>query len=299
MSEISGALPRSRSESQEVQFASEQAWLGKMLNKWIEKGHVTPIILSPHCDDAEASMGGEMYILNRATRGKLIHIVVFSAGLDDVKSPYIDHLLQRNGDQGLTTARQLYAERKNEVLAADQLLGIAKEQISFLDFPDLPFREAQQPSILYRALKKRSFTLPYTSRDDRKVLHRLQEIFRKLQQSYENPIFFAPIGGFRRHKDHQIVRQAVEEVFPEERTLYYDEYPYNLFHSPNRWVLKKCQASLAIIDGYQHRRYQALLCFPTQVPEISHKGQFLPPDALPAERLFIPRSMLARIQSNR
>lgn len=116
------------------------------------------LVVAPHPDDETLGCGGTLVKKIRA--GANVHVVVMSDGT--------------NSHPGLLPRQQLKAIRQEEVVAACEILGVAEENVIFLDFRDGQLFQAKERAIdkmaaLLDALAPDEIFVPY--RHDRHPDH--------------------------------------------------------------------------------------------------------------------------------
>ena len=211
------------------------------------------VYLSPHLDDAALSCGGQLF--KRCQGGERILVVtVFAAspGSDQPLSPLAEEL---HGVWNLE--EDIVGIRRQEDLAAGQVLGVSVEHWGFLD---ALYRHDEQP--LYPEI--RSLFTEVHSADDKLEA----ELGRRLKERFEGIPIYAPLAAGN-HVDHQLVRRAVAGIEGPPRPLFYEDFPY----SRRRRVLSKALGSrrawlpqtVALDEQDVQAKVRAIACYESQL----------------------------------
>lgn len=160
----------------------------------------TSLVISPHPDDAEISMGG--WLLNRRKQEAVSHVVCFSQS-EHCRYP-----------EAFPTPCEVSAVRADEVNLGAKLLG---NSVTMLGFPESSLRNAldpdEEPPALDKILKP--------------IL--VEEITRAAPGHIFAP---AAVGN---HPDHRLIFDVVLELFEENRFPgikfhFYEDLPYAASH---------------------------------------------------------------------
>lgn len=158
------------------------------------------LVISPHPDDAEVSMGGT--ILNKSASTQITNLVVFS------------HLAHTLYMQSFGRPVEVTATRKDEALLAGQIMGCDTQ---FLEFPEFGLREA---------------LIPAKDLEDREQELREHVKFRlyKWIEEHRPDQVFAP-ASVGDHPDHRMIFDLIlqfvdEDFFPETTFHFYEDFPY-------------------------------------------------------------------------
>jgi LmbE family N-acetylglucosaminyl deacetylase len=259
-------------------IVKEQVQSGHHLMNWIKEEGLVPIIVDPHCDDSQYSIGETLYQLCAASQA-VRHLVVFSQGSETQES------------------KAYYEKRKQEVSRANDLVGIPAEHITFLDEVDFPDRHPH----LWQSVKCQAVKLGFgLFPANLKLLERVATRVASVASEYPQPLLIVPIAGLR-HRDHFLTRVAVEEAQKRlsqksaAHLIYYDEYPYNIQLSrlnirlsgpdPQVIYLQGTHTAQVLGEENQRRRRALMEVFETQT-QVTFGGTI--PLQLPPEQLFIP-----------
>lgn len=164
----------------------------------------TWLVISPHPDDAELSLGG--FILNHRERIHFAHLVCFS------------RVIRTRFPDSFPTAAEASAIRKDESFMAARMAGLSN---SFLDFPEAFLRSVDSAE-----------AGPMVDEGDISSLLRMS-LFEVISQQKPTRIFApAAIGN---HPDHRMVFDIVVELFeqghfPESAITFYEDTPYCASH---------------------------------------------------------------------
>ncbi len=197
------------------------------------------IILSPHLDDAVVSMGSFLsYVesLNIPT-----HIVsVFTKGADVVH--VISQILINQGKH--KTADGYFKQRVHE---DKKVLATFKNiKNTHLNFIDCVWRSDEKGNIFYTERY-----LGDIHKDDVKTMKSVIEELQKLD--VKDAVIFVPLAHGK-HIDHQIVRDAATEIFPE--VIYYSDFPYSQMYDHEHEFIKKhnLQSEAPHTNNYEKKR---------------------------------------------
>jgi LmbE family N-acetylglucosaminyl deacetylase len=173
------------------------------------------IIVSPHLDDAALSCGGG---IARLVRGG-VSVTVVSVFTGDQPPGRPLSTLARRSHASWGIGDQPFAVRRAEDEAAARLLGYRTEHLGLLD---AIYRRSASGEALYA----RQLSAP-APEDIADFLPRLVDALRgsALRHHDAGPVFCP--AGIGSHPDHVLTRQAVEQIAPAEKLVYYDEYPYS------------------------------------------------------------------------
>ena len=173
------------------------------------------IFVSPHLDDAALSCGGA--IAHLVGGGASVTVVtVFTA--DPPAGQPLSTLAHR-AHASWELGDRPFAARRDEDLAAMQLLGAHAEHLGLLD---AIYRRSASGEALYS-----DPLVSPAAEDAERFLPRLVAAIEAsaLGASPLTRVFCpAATGG---HVDHTLARQAAEQVVDAERIVYYSEYPYS------------------------------------------------------------------------
>ncbi len=169
------------------------------------------IYLSPHLDDVALSCGGQIALVTRA--GQTVLIVTVTAG---------DPLTAVSAyASGLHTRWELVADataaRRAEDLAACALLGADARHWSL---PDCIYRRDPMTGEPFYTSDAELFGP--VARAERGLVDDLAAQLRELPAHGR---IVAPLG-VGNHVDHQLTRLAAARAFPQDRLMYYEDYPY-------------------------------------------------------------------------
>ncbi len=159
------------------------------------------LVLSPHPDDAELSLGGTLFA--RPEGVDAVNIVCFS------------DLLYTQFAQAFPQPFAVNAVRRDEALLAGAALRVGVE---FLGFPELAYRQAMAEESSFLEVEK----------EIRQALKlRLLHVIRKHRPTH----VFAP-AGIGDHGDHRMIFDCViefvdDDVFPETTFHLFEDFPYS------------------------------------------------------------------------
>ncbi len=174
--------------------------------------HEPIVYLSPHLDDVALSCGG--HVSKQTSQGKSVLIVTVTAGdPPQVETSPLARTLHRRWD----LSADVISTRRQEDIAACDRLGAA---YIHLDLPDCIYR---RHPVTYEPFypSEESLFGPLNPTDGL-LLERLVEKLAGLVQGSQ---ILVPLG-VGNHVDHQLTRQAAEQLLPSKHIIYYEEYPY-------------------------------------------------------------------------
>jgi len=159
------------------------------------------LVLSPHPDDAELSLGGTLFA--RPEGVDAVNVICFS------------DLLYTQFAQAFPQAFAVNAVRRDEALLAGAAMGVGVE---FLGFPELAYRQAMASEESFLNIEK----------DIRQALKlRLLHVIRKYRPTH----VFAP-AGIGDHGDHRMIFDCViefvdDDIFPDTTFHLFEDFPYS------------------------------------------------------------------------
>ena len=172
------------------------------------------LFVSPHLDDAVLSCGG--WISYLADKAEVTVASVFTNAHNSPSSLSIRRFLK---ECGYNDSEKLFADRRMEDKLANNLMGVKTIHLGFLD--GLYRLKPQTIPILSDILPDSRFVYPIFSWQLKrgKVSNHDKQLIDEVGRRVKNligprTIIFAPAAvGY--HLDHQIVRMACEQKFPE------------------------------------------------------------------------------------
>ena len=185
------------------------------------------LFVSPHLDDAVLSCGG--WISYLADKAEVTVASVFTNAHNSPSSLSIRRFLK---ECGYNDSEKLFADRRMEDKLANNLMGVKTIHLGFLD--GLYRLKPQTIPILSDILPDSRFVYPIFSWQLKrgKVSNHDKQLIDEVGRRVKNligprTIIFAPAAvGY--HLDHQIVRMACEQKFPE--TIFWSDFPYNVWN---------------------------------------------------------------------
>jgi LmbE family N-acetylglucosaminyl deacetylase len=172
------------------------------------------LYLSPHLDDAALSCGGQIVQHTAAGRQALIVTVMAGDPPHDDTNDYVRSLHTRWALESDAAAR-----RRAEDVAACAVLGAGALHLSV-------------PDCIYRTDPATGRPMYLSDADifgeihpgDGALLQKIAAELRHVAAAHPTAAAVAPLT-VGHHVDHQLVRQAAEQVWGE-RLIYYEDYPY-------------------------------------------------------------------------
>lgn len=159
------------------------------------------LVLSPHPDDAELSIGGTLFA--RPEGVDAVNVICFS------------DLLYTQFSQAFSQSFAVNAIRRDEALLAGAAMGV---EVEFLGFPELAYRQAMTTEDAFLD----------TEKEIRQALKlRLLHVIRKHRPTH----VFAP-AGIGDHGDHRMIFDCViefvdDDIFPETTFHLFEDFPYS------------------------------------------------------------------------
>lgn len=174
------------------------------------------IYLSPHCDDAVLSCGGQ--IAQRAAAGDTVIVATVFSGLPNPKrlSPFAAAIHARPGG-----ADDLMTIRRAEDARALDMLGVISRPGDYLDC--IYRQDAQRTRWLYD--REQALFGPVAPLE-RGLAYELAQVFASLAPPPAHGVLYAPLA-IGNHVDHQIVHKAAWILHLSGYTVFfYEDYPY-------------------------------------------------------------------------
>ncbi len=169
------------------------------------------IYLSPHLDDAVLSCGGQIF--RRIAEGQ--RVLILTLFTQDFSTSDVSEATRTVLDLMSLPVDEAMAIRRQEDLNACRVLGA---ELIHCPLPEALARRDAQGKPVYGSLSQLFGPMSFS---DFPFVNEVAEALRGLPEAKE---VFAPltIGS---HVDHQVVRQAAEDVFGTELS-YYEDFPY-------------------------------------------------------------------------
>lgn len=214
------------------------------------------IILSPHLDDAVVSMGS--FLSYMESFSVPIQVVsVFTKGANVTHS--ISEKLISQGKH--KSVEEYFEERISEdKKVLSQLRNVESTHLNFID---CVWRADEDGNIFY--------TERYLGEIHKKDLKTTEMVIRELQKlEIEDSLIFAPIAHGK-HVDHQIVRNAATEVFPE--VIYYSDFPYSVLYEQEYEFIKKHNLKSEVLhtNNYEKKR-ELIMGYKSQYGSLFKRG---------------------------
>lgn len=211
------------------------------------------IYLSPHLDDAALSCGGQIF---QRTRAGQVVLVLTTMAPEDIPPPPSDHAANFLRRCGLTDGGGHIRRREDE--AACRRLGAE------------PAHDSRCEAVSRRDAAGNALYPTHEAMFDRVRVEDdplREQLAGRLAGLPPAGLVAVPLG-VGGHVDHQLVRQAAEQVFGA-ALRYYEDYPYaNKFGAvrpyvrPRRdWIVERIRLEA---ESFQ-ARYEAVMCYASQV----------------------------------
>lgn len=212
------------------------------------------LVLSPHLDDAGLDCAD--HIVQWKDRGDRVKVItVFSSYRTSVFSLDANKFMRLSGFDSL---HSFEAERKREDIKAMKMLCV---EWAHLNFVDGGFRTYKNIPVYsdYRVLFSGRI-----AKEDR-IIERKLTIMPQYLQSLILADFVCVPFGIGNHADHLIVRRVAESIIPNEKIVYYVDYPYALKikHWRIKYVQKILQSEVSILSMSDNKR-KVLGCYSSQ-----------------------------------
>jgi LmbE family N-acetylglucosaminyl deacetylase len=198
------------------------------------------VFVSPHLDDAVLSCGALLSAL--AGHAKVTVVNVFTEASPPPYTRAARSALRRSG---VSSAEELFAERRNEDTHVLASLGVQTVNLGFTDAlfrrrgSKVPFARAAEllPELICRYPTYRlDIIRGRVSRGDRSMIATLADRLLGAIPLEPPSLVFVPVG-VARHVDHLIVRDVATRSF--DGLIYYSEFPYVLINGLDTEFLRR------------------------------------------------------------
>jgi LmbE family N-acetylglucosaminyl deacetylase len=221
------------------------------------------IILSPHLDDAVLSCADHVTEL-KSNGAEIIVVSIFSAYKGGAVTSYTADMMAQSS---ISDLKVLETSRKDEDREALEQLGVSWQH---LDLLDAGYRyDSSGP--LYPEIV--DLCMPHKPLDEPAIL---KEITEQVMNLDRGGLMFVPVA-VGHHIDHRLVRAAAENCIPQERLIYYVDFPYAI--NPKNWSIEQLRLLLngrLSIKWITDRKRKVLGSYRSQTPLLFRSKPYYP-----------------------